>query len=168
MANGTGTCSCETENWCDRNGPVPVQVDSAGCPLSERYCKIQAGGTALAIAAGAAFTITITITNLVSARVRGMTMEAAGTAGPIAAQVSPSLLNYIGVNSILILGTQMLSGEVHATRWARDATGPGGVGTRQWYPGDLGTAGGLAVIVGINRSVVEVNIWAAIDIDGMK
>ncbi len=156
------------ETWCMPDGPVNVAVDAGGCPISERYCKLQSGATALAVAAGAVFTLTITVTNLVSARIRGMIVEASDPAAPIATSLGGSLLANIGITGVTVLGTNMISGEVPATRWAHDATGPGGVGTAAQYKGDLGTAGGTVIITGINRSASALNIWGQVDIDGVK
>lgn len=167
-------CSCEgksmrTEVWnCGAEGPIDVPVDAAGCPTVERFCKLQAGATALAVAAGAAIAATITVVNLVAARIRGLVMEASDPAAPIATSLGGSLLAQIGITGITVLGTNMLSGECPATRWAYDATGPGGVGTMAQYKGDLGTAGGTVVFAGINRSASALNFWACVDIDGVK
>lgn len=158
------TAGAPQEIWQCQDGPVRVAVDSDGCPLESTYCKIQAGGVALAVLTLATFTITITITNLVFARVRGLVMAASS---PVAAPILDTL-DQVGITSIDVLGNQMISGEVPASRYAKDVTGPGGVGTQQLYRGDVGTAGGVITIAGINRSLVTLNIWAAVDISGKK
>lgn len=164
-------CNCNgTEVWAcgDQGQPVEVQVDAAGCPVAQRFCKLQAGATALAIVAGAAFTATVTVTNLTSARIRGMVMEASDPLAPIATSLGGSLLALIGITGITVLGAQMLTGESPATRWAKDATGPGGIGTASFYRGDLGTAGGTVLVAGIARTASALNYWVSVDIDGVR
>ncbi len=153
------------EIWQCQDGPVTVAVDSDGCPLESTYCKIQAGNTALAVAAAAPFAIAITITNLVFARVRGFIMQASD---PAAAPLTNNMLEQVGITGIDVLGNQMVSGEVPASRYAKDVTGPGGVGLQQLYRGDVGTAGGVITVAGVNRSAVALNIWAGVDITGKK
>ena len=155
----------DIEIWDCQGGPQQILVDSDGCPLDSSYCKIQAGNTALAVAAGAAFTIPIVVTNLVFARVRGFIMQASD---PAAVAADLDMLPTIGVTGIDVLGNQMISGEVPGTRFRNDTQGPGGIGIQQLYRGDLGTAGGAVTVVGINRSAVAVDVWAAIDITGKK
>lgn len=147
---------------------VAVKVDAGGVPIGDRYCKLQAGATALAVAAAAVFTMTITVTNLVWARLRGMVISASDPLAPILASLSDSFVSHVGITGITILGHQSISGECNADRWARDATGPGGVGTGAQYKGDLGTAGGTVIVTGINRSANALNIWTTIDIDGVR
>lgn len=163
-------CDCAHEVWACGDGgrPVEVPVDAAGCPTVQRYCKIQAGATALAVLAGAAITATITVVNLISARIRGMVLEASDPAAPIATSLGGSLLAQIGITGITVLGTNMISGECAGSRWAYDTTGPGGMGTGSFYQGDLGTAGGTVIVTGINRSASTLNFWATVDIDGVK
>lgn len=159
-----GSSAAEHEVWSCQDGPIVVAVDSAGCPLDSQYCKIQAGAVALAVAAGATFSITITVRNLIFAKVRGFNMEASDPAAvPLTGR-----LELVGVTSIDVLGNEMLTGEVPGSRFKNDSTGPGGVGTGQLYRGDLGTAGGDVVVQGINRGTVVINVWASIDITGKK
>jgi len=168
MANGNGNgCSCANEVWDCQGGPVAVPVDARGCPLEPQYCKQQAGAFAT-VAAGAAFAITIAVGNLVSAKVRSFFMEASDPAAPVAASPPGSLLQNVGVTGITILGNQVITGEVPATRYAHDTEGPGGCGIQQSYRGNLGTAGGVVLVTGVNRSAVPLTIWAAVDIDGVK
>ncbi len=152
------------EIWQCQDGPIKVAVDAQGCPLDSQYCKIQAGSTALGVATAATFLITIAVTNLVFARTRGVLMNASDPAAiPLL-----NIKDQIGITSIIVLGNEMLSGEVPLSRYLNDTTGPGNVGTAQLYRGDLGTAGGTVAIAGINRSPVAVNIWGSIDITGKK
>lgn len=163
-------CECNYEAWsCGPLGSaVAVKVDAGGVPIGDRYCKLQAGATDLAVAAGAVITLTVTVTNLVWARIRGLVISASDPAAPILASLSDSFVSHIGITGIEVLGSQNISGECNADRWARDATGPGGVGTGSQYKGDLGTAGGVVLITGINRSASALNIWCTIDIDGVR
>lgn len=162
-----GSCECKEEIWNCGDGPVAVAVDAGGCPIGERFCKLQAGALA-AVATGAAFTITITVTNLVSARIRGLVIQASDPLAPILASLGMDLTGQIAITGIAVLGQQNISGECNATRWGAQATGPGGVGTGAFYKGDLGTAGGTVIITGVNRSASTLNVWATCDIDGVR
>ena len=163
-------CECNYEVWtCGTMGAaVAVKVDAGGIPIGDKFCKLQAGATALAVAAAATFTMTVTVTNLVWARIRGLVISASDPAAPILASLMDSFVSHIGITGIEVLGSQNISGECNADRWARDATGPGGVGTGSFYKGDLGTAGGTVIVTGINRSAAALNIWTTVDIDGVR
>lgn len=155
------------EIWQCQDGPITVEVDAAGCPLNNLYCKIQAGATTLALAAGATAVITVIVTNLIFARVRGLVLQASQP-GLVAPVGEGGLLDYVGVTGINILGNEHISGEVPATRYAHDSTGVRGEGTGQYFRGDLGTAGADSLITVVNRSAVIINVWAGHDISGKK
>jgi hypothetical protein len=155
------------EIWQCQDGPITVAVDANGCPLDSLYCKIQAGATTLALAAGAPAVITIIVTNLIFARVRGLVMQASQPA-LVAPGGDGGLLDYVGVTAINILGNEHVSGEVAASRYAHDSTGVRGEGQGQYFRGDLGTAGANSLITVINRSAVAINVWATHDISGKK
>lgn len=155
------------EIWQCQEGPTKIAVDVNGCPIDSLYCKIQAGGVSLAIAAGATVTITVTVVNLTYARVAGLVIASSNPA--VVAPAGPGNMNaYVGITSINILGNEHVSGEVTADRYTRDATGVKGVGTGQTYRGGMGTAGAVALIVVTNRSAVAINVWATLDVTGKK
>ncbi len=155
-------CGCETWNCTD--GPVDVDVDASGCPIDTKYCKQLVGDYALAVGAGAAFTLTLTVDNLVEARVRGLMMEATD---PAAAIPGLSALPNIEINGITLLQNTIVSGQVNGSRFATDTNGPNGRGFSSFVRGPMGTAGGNLVITGINRSAVALDINATADIDGI-
>ena len=157
-------CACEVETWNCDGGPIDVAIDASGCPISPKYCKQHAGGQALAVGIGAAFTITIAVTNLNEARVRGILMEATA---PGAAIPGISALPNIEVNSMILLQNQLISGFVPGTRFAHDVTGPNFSGFSAFVRGKMGTAGGVLVVQGVNRSAVVLDIYASVDIDGV-
>jgi hypothetical protein len=159
---GDKGCSCET--WNCNEGPVDVAVDASGCPIEQKYCKQLVGDTALAVAAGATFTLTLTLDNLVEARIRGLMMEATD---PAAAIPGISALPNIEINQITLLQNQIVSGQVNGSRFATDTNGPNGHGFASFVRGAIGTAGGSLVIIGINRSAVALDINATADIDGI-
>ena len=163
MAGLKGTeCGCETWNCSD--GPIDVDVDASGCPIDTKYCKQLVGDTALAVLAGAAFTLTLTLDNLTQARIRGYMMEATD---PAAAIPGLSALPNIEINSMVLLQNQIVSGQVNGSRFATDTNGPNGKGFSSFVRGTIGTAGGSLVVTGINRSAVALDINATADIDGI-
>ena len=156
-------CGCKYEVWnmqC-QGGPIQVMVDDAGCPIQQQFCKVQAGANALAIAAGAPFTITIVVTNFTEAMVSGLVLSAIDPATGVDA------LAGLDVNSIQIQGTENINGPITGERFRRDATGDRR-GTGQSYRGRLGTTGGNLVITGLNRGPVTVDINATIDINAVR
>lgn len=159
--SGSG-CSCET--WNCQEGPVDVAVDASGCPIDTKYCKQLVGDYALAIVAGAPFTLTLILNNLVEARIRGLMMEATA---PGAAIPGISALANIEINGITLLQNTIVSGQINGSRFATDTQGPNGRGFSSFIRGVMGTAGGNLVITGINRSAVILDINATADIDGV-
>ncbi len=161
-AGVSDSCGCETWNCAD--GPIDVDVDASGCPIDTQYCKQLVGDTALAVAAGGPFTLTLTLDNLVEARIRGLMMEATD---PAAAIPGISALPNIEINAITLLQNQIVSGQVNGSRFATDTQGPNGRGFASFVRGTIGTAGGNLVITGINRSAAVLDINATADIDGI-
>lgn len=158
------SCHCETEVWQCQGGPIDVAIDAAGCPVSPKYCKQHAGSRALAVATGAAFTITIAVGNLSEARVRAFIMEASD---PAALIPGISALPNVEVTGITLLQNTLVSGQITASRFAHDVTGPNFSGLSSWVRGKMGTAGGTLVVTGVNRSAITLEIWAAVDVDGV-
>ena len=154
-------CGCEFEIWDCQGGPVEVMTDSDGCPLDQNYCKVQLGGAAVTIAAGAAGTITITTNIFSQAKVRGLVLQAIDPVGDV------DTLHGFGVTSVEIQGIENISGEVPATRYRQDATG-NNVGTGQAFRGNMGSAGGDAVIGLFNRSSVSSIVWAVLDVNAVR
>jgi len=141
-----------------------VETDGKGCPLNDKYCKIQVGPATgpTTLAAGIAGTITINIANFTWAKIRGLVLSAfSSSAG------NADILHTIGVTSIDVQGIENLSGEVTAERYRQDATGAG-VGTQQAYRGTIGSAGGQVTIGVINRSLVAAVIGAALDVNAIR
>ncbi len=165
---------CEKENgmhgtdiheyWDCQGGLVAVKVDGKGCPVEDKYCKIQVGPAAgpTTLATGVAGVITIAITNFTWAKIRGLVLSVFdGAAG------NADLLHTLGVTQIRVQGVDNIDGEVTGERYRADATGAG-VGTAQAYRGTIGSAGGTVTIDVINRSAVTVIIGAALDVNAVR
>ena len=177
--NGTPDCKCkkckrckknmehegpDVEYWDCQGGLQMVEVDGKGCPLNDKYCKIQVGPQAgpTSVAAGAAGTITIAITDFTWAKVKGLVLSAFSSAAGNA-----DILHAIGVTQIKVQGVENLDGEVTAERYRADATGAA-VGTGQAYRGTIGSAGGQVTISVFNRSLVTAVIGAALDVNAIR
>ncbi len=159
MQNG---CGCVSETWQCQQGLTEVQMDAAGCPIDQRFCKTQVGDTAAAVAAGAAFTLTIAVPNFSDARVAGLVLSAVDPA------TGADWLDAVTLSSISIQGTEELGGgTVSAGRYRRDANGAN-CGTGQAYRGRLGTTGGSMVITGVNNGAATLFINATADINAIR
>ena len=157
-------CGCEVEIWDCQGGPIPVPVDSSGCPIGDKYCKIQVGPQAgpITVAAAGTGTITIAITDFTWAKVKGLVLSAFD-----AAAGNADVLRTIGVTQIKVQGIENTDGEVSAERYRGDATGSGR-GTGQHYRGTMGSAGGTMTIGVVNNSLVAAVIGAAVDVDASR
>lgn len=156
----------ETEYWDCQGGFLAVELDGQGCPMQDKYCKIQVGppGGPVTAAPGAPFTITITIANFTWAKIRGLVLSifdaAAGNA---------DLLHTGTITSVDVQGIENISGIVAADRYRGDATGSGKAGgTTQKWRGTIGSAAGNITIAGVNNSLATVIILAALDVDAMR
>lgn len=153
----------QNETWQCGQGLTDIRVDDAGCPVDDKYCKTQAGGEDLAVAAGAAWSITIELPNFYEARVRGLVLQAFDVAAGNA-----DLLHTQTVTSIDIMGNENLGNDlVGAERYRADATGAAN-GTSQYFRGRLGTNGGVMTIEGVNNSLVVVDVIATIDVNAIR
>lgn len=155
------------EIWDCQGGPVHVPVDSDGCPLEQKYCKIQLGPQGpgpFAVAAGGSLTLTFAVQDFTYAKVKGLVIQA----NDPAAGAGTDYLQNLVVTQIRIQGIDNIDGEVPAQRYASDATGSGPRGTGQSYRGTLGSAGGQATVVVRNDGPATANVAAAFDANAVR
>lgn len=157
-------CECNYEIWDCQGGPVPVPVDSDGCPLSEKYCKVQVGPQGpgpFTVAAGASITLTVTVPDFTYAKIKGMVLQASE---PVS---GADRLHELVVTSIRVQGIDNIDGEIPATRYRPDATGSNR-GTGQSYRGTLGSAGGNATITLRNDGASSLLVSQAFDVNATR
>lgn len=154
----------DIEYWDCQGGMQAVELDGQGCPMQDKYCKIQVGppGGPVTAGPGAPWTITITIANFTWAKVRGLVLAAFD-----AAAGNADLLHTQSVSGIDVQGVKNSGGIVAAERYRADATGANR-GTGQAYRGTIGSAGGAVTIDGVNNSLVTVTLLSALDVDALR